>query len=92
MRRFLKGDGGLAAAAIQRILGSPDLYPPDIRRDASVNFLNCHDGFTLYDLYAYHEKHNEANGWGNTDGANDNNSWNCGAEGETQDPAGAGAA
>ena len=87
MRRFLKGDGGLAAAAIQRILGSPDLYPPDIRRDASVNFLNCHDGFTLYDLYAYHEKHNEANGWGNTDGANDNNSWNCGAEGETQDPA-----
>ncbi len=83
MRRFLKGDGGMARAALQRILGSPDLYPPERRQDASVNFLNCHDGFTLYDLYAYNEKHNEANGWGNTDGANDNNSWNCGAEGET---------
>ena len=86
LRRFLKGDGGMAWAAIQRICGSPDLYPPDKRQNASVNFLTCHDGFTLYDLYAYNEKHNEANGWGNTDGANDNNSWNCGAEGETDDP------
>ena len=49
-----------------------------------MNFLTCHDGFTLYDLYAYNEKHNEANGWNNTDGANDNNSWNCGEEGETE--------
>lgn len=83
MRKFLKGDGNMAGAAIQRILGSPDLYPPEHRQDASVNFFNCHDGFTLYDMYAYNEKHNEANGWNNTDGANDNNSWNCGAEGET---------
>ena len=74
IRKFLKGDENMAAAAIQRILGSPDLYPPDRRQNASVNFLTCHDGFTLYDLYAYNEKHNEANGWNNTDGANDNNS------------------
>ena len=85
MRRFLKGDEGTAYAAIQRICGSLDLYPPGDRQNASVNFLTCHDGFTLYDLYAYNEKHNEANGWNNTDGANDNNSWNCGAEGETDD-------
>ena len=84
IRKFLKGDENMAAAAIQRILGSPDLYPPDRRQNASVNFLTCHDGFTLYDLYAYNEKHNEANGWNNTDGANDNNSWNCGEEGETE--------
>lgn len=83
LRRFLKGDDRLAHAAIQRICGSPDLYPPDKRQNASVNFITCHDGFTLHDLYAYNEKHNEANGWGNTDGANDNHSWNCGAEGET---------
>ena len=51
--------------------------------NASVNFLNCHDGFTLWDMYSYNEKHNEANGWNNTDGSNDNRSWNCGAEGET---------
>lgn len=87
LRRFLKGDGGLAKAAACRICGSPDLYPPDERRDASVNFLTCHDGFPLYDLYTYNEKHNEANGWDNTDGASDNNSWNCGVEGETDDPA-----
>ena len=83
LRRFLKGDDRLAHAAIQRISGSPDLYPPDKRQNASVNFITCHDGFTLHDLYAYNEKHNEANGWDNTDGANDNHSWNCGAEGET---------
>ena len=87
MRRFLKGDAGLSEAALLRLSGSPDLYPPDRRQNASVNFLTCHDGFTLHDLYAYNEKHNQANGWGNTDGANDNNSWNCGAEGETSDPA-----
>ena len=54
--------------------------------NSCVNFLTCHDGFTLYDLYSYNEKHNEDNGWNNTDGANDNRSWNCGAEGETQEP------
>ena len=84
LRCFLKGDSGKAWSAIQRITGSEDLYPPDIRgKNASVNFLTCHDGFTLYDLYSYNQKHNEKNGWNNTDGENYNNSWNCGAEGET---------
>lgn len=87
IRRFLKGDDFLSQAAARRITGSPDLYDPVFRgRNASVNFLTCHDGFTLYDLYSYNEKHNEANGWGNTDGADDNNSWNCGVEGDTTDP------
>ena len=87
MRRFLKGDPGMAYAASQRLSGSLDLYDPAHRgENASVNFITCHDGFTLYDLYSYSEKHNEANGWDNTDGADDNNSWNCGAEGETDDP------
>lgn len=86
MRSFLKGDGGYARAAALRIMGSPDLYPPEKRGyNASVNFLTCHDGFTLWDLYSYNQKHNEANGWNNTDGADDNRSWNCGAEGETKD-------
>ena len=84
IRSFLKGDDGYAAAAAQRIMGSPDLYPPDKRGyNASVNFLTCHDGFTMYDLYSYSTKHNEANGWNNTDGADDNRSWNCGYEGPT---------
>lgn len=88
MRRFLKGDDFLAQTAAARITGSPDLYNPAYRGgNASINFLTCHDGFTLYDLYSYNQKHNEANGWGNTDGADDNNSWNCGVEGETDDPA-----
>lgn len=88
MRRFLKGDDFLAQTAAARITGSPDLYDPACRGgNASINFLTCHDGFTLYDLYSYNQKHNEANGWGNTDGADDNNSWNCGVEGETDDPA-----
>lgn len=87
VREFLKGGLWAASAAAQRIIGSPDIYDTSIRgKDASVNFLTCHDGFTLYDLYSYNEKHNEANGWGNTDGASDNRSWNCGAEGETKDP------
>ena len=87
MRCFLKGDYGMAQAAINRITGSLDLYGKENRgENATVNFLNCHDGFTLYDMYAYNNKHNEKNGWGNTDGANDNNSWNCGVEGETDDP------
>lgn len=84
LRSFLKGDGGFAKAAALRIMGSPDLYPEDKRgENVSVNFLTCHDGFTLYDLYAYNTKHNEGNGWNNTDGADDNRSWNCGEEGET---------
>ena len=84
MRNFLKGDYGMAWAAGQRIMGSQDIYDPERRgHNASVNFLNCHDGFTLWDMYSYNEKHNEANGWNNTDGSNDNRSWNCGAEGET---------
>ena len=88
MRRFLKGDDFLARTAAARITGSPDLYDPAYRGgNASINFLTCHDGFTLHDLYSYNQKHNEANGWGNTDGADDNNSWNCGVEGETDDPA-----
>ena len=87
LRRYLKGDGGMAQAAALRLTGSRDIYGGAGRKDASINFLTCHDGFTLYDLYAYNEKHNEKNGWNGTDGANDNNSWNCGAEGETEDPA-----
>lgn len=84
LRQFLKGDYWMAPAAAQRLIGSPDLYNPDARgHNASVNFLNCHDGFTLYDLYSYNAKHNEANGWDNTDGTNDNYSWNCGYEGYT---------
>ena len=87
MRDFLKGGISHTSAALQRISGSPDIYDPRIRgTHASVNFLTCHDGFTLYDLYSYNEKHNEANGWDNTDGAGDNRSWNCGAEGETDNP------
>ena len=86
LRSFLKGDAGYAMAAAMRIIGSPDLYPPDERASASINFITCHDGFTMYDLYAYNTKHNEGNGWNNTDGSDDNRSWNCGAEGESDDP------
>lgn len=87
MRSFLKGDDGMAGNAITRITGSLDLYSPESRgHKASVNFMTCHDGFTLYDLYSYNEKHNEKNGWNNTDGDNNGHSWNCGAEGETDDP------
>lgn len=87
MRSFLKGDDGMAGNAITRITGSRDLYSPESRgHKASVNFMTCHDGFTLYDLYSYNEKHNEKNGWNNTDGDNNGHSWNCGEEGETDDP------
>ena len=85
MRRYLKGDSGMAHTAALRIAGSRDIYEPNVRENASVNFITCHDGFTLYDLFSYNAKHNEKNGWNNTDGANDNNSWNCGAEGDTED-------
>ncbi len=86
MRSFLKGDENYAHAAAMRLAGSPDLYDVEKRgANASVNFITCHDGFTMYDLYSYNEKHNAANGWDGTDGTNDNRSWNCGAEGETSD-------
>jgi len=87
IRRFWKGDGGLASEVATRLAGSSDLYEDDGRRPyASINFITCHDGFTLQDLVSYNEKHNEANGENNRDGADDNNAWNCGAEGPTDDP------
>jgi isoamylase len=87
VRRFVRGDPGLVSAVATRIAGSSDLYrsarrPPQ----ASINFVTCHDGFTLNDLVSYNGKHNEANGEGNRDGVNDNLSWNCGVDGETDDP------
>jgi glycogen operon protein len=85
VRRFIKGDEGMVGEIANRIQGSPDLYwyrGPT----ASLNFITCHDGFTLRDMVSYNGKHNEANGEWNNDGANDNNSWNCGWEGETDDP------
>ena len=94
LRGFLKGDCWQAWDAAWSISGSGDLYGGYYDNpkgnyagyNSCVNFLTCHDGFTMYDLYAYNDKHNEMNGWDNTDGANDNRSWNCGAEGETDDP------
>jgi glycogen operon protein len=87
VRRFWKGDGGVASEFATRISGSSDLYEWSGRRPhASVNFITCHDGFTLNDLVSYDQKHNEANGEDNRDGANDNDSWNCGVEGPTDDP------
>ena len=87
MRSFLKGDYWFAEAAANRLTGSADLYSGQYQGYASsINFLTCHDGFSLWDLYSYNEKHNEDNGWNNTDGSDDNRSWNCGAEGETFNP------
>ena len=87
-RRFWKGDDGTLNEFATRLSGSSDLYQDDGRKPyASVNFITCHDGFNLQDLVSYNEKHNEANGENNQDGANDNNSWNCGAEGPTNDQA-----
>ncbi|CAN5783798.1 glycogen debranching protein GlgX [soil metagenome] len=86
-RRFIKGDVGVVAEMVQRIMGSPDLYAAAGRKPtASINFITCHDGFTLRDLVSYNDKHNLDNGENNNDGANDNYSWNCGVEGETSDP------
>ncbi len=88
VRRFWKGDGGTASEFATRLAGSSDLYAWSGRAPyASINFITCHDGFTLEDLVSFNEKHNEANGEGNKDGANDNNSWNCGVEGPADDPA-----
>lgn len=94
LRGFLKGECTESWSAAWSISGSGDLYGgygSDYSGgyagyNSCVNFLTCHDGFTLYDLYSYNVKHNEKNGWNNTDGSNDNRSWNCGAEGETDDP------
>lgn len=86
LRKFIKGEGGCAPEMFRRINGSDDLY--GTRSPAvSINYITCHDGFTMYDLVSYNEKHNEANGEDNRDGCNDNDSWNCGVEGETKDPA-----
>jgi glycogen operon protein len=88
MRRFGKGDTGQLADAGWRLTGSADLYGEDGRSAYnSVNFITCHDGFTLHDLLAYNDKHNEPNGEDNRDGSNDNHSWNCGVEGDTGDAA-----
>ena len=86
VRHFLRGDLGYAKAIAARITGSEDIYNPSLRGNyASINFITCHDGFTLWDLFSYDTKHNEENGWNNTDGTNDNISWNCGEEGATSD-------
>ncbi|MBU1044705.1 MAG: glycogen debranching protein GlgX [Candidatus Omnitrophica bacterium] len=85
-RRFIKGDDGQAGEMAKRLTGSADLYQEDGRKPYnSINFITCHDGFTLNDLYSYNSKHNQANLEDNKDGANDNHSWNCGVEGDTSD-------
>jgi glycogen operon protein len=87
IRRFVRGDDGFVSALAARLLASPDLYAHKARGpEESINFVTCHDGFTLNDLVSYNDKHNEANGERNRDGANDNGSWNCGVEGPTSDP------
>lgn len=87
VRRFWKGEGGTVAEMATRLAGSADLYQSDGRQPtASINFVTCHDGFTLTDLVSYNDKHNEANGEQNRDGASHNDSWNCGHEGPTDDP------
>ncbi len=86
VRRFIKGDSGMIDKMAARIMGSPDLYPDPTRNpNRSINFISCHDGFTLNDLVSYNEKHNEDNNENNCDGAKDNYSWNCGIEGATDD-------
>jgi glycogen operon protein len=86
IRKFLKGDEGQVGEMAQRVQGSPDLYQWNGRSPAtSINFVTCHDGFTLADLVSFNSKHNEANGEDNRDGGDDNHSWNCGAEGWTDD-------
>ncbi|SAK45269.1 glycogen debranching enzyme GlgX [Caballeronia calidae] len=88
IRRFVRGDPGIVGEMCTCIAGSADIYQDDGRLPTnSINFVTCHDGFTLNDLVSYDAKHNEANGEDNRDGSNDNLSWNCGAEGDTADPA-----
>jgi isoamylase len=90
MRSFVKGEGGKIGALMQRLYGSDDLFPDGLmetrRPQQSVNFLTAHDGFCLYDLLAYNSKHNEANGHNNSDGCDNNLSWNCGWEGDQGAP------
>jgi glycogen operon protein len=87
VRQFVKGEVGVVEQLADRIMGSPDIYPqPNREPNRSINFVTCHDGFTLNDLVSYNIKHNEVNGEENRDGANENFSWNCGHEGETDDP------
>lgn len=88
LRRFVRGDAGMVGKVAARILGSPDIYEHSSQKasDRSINFICCHDGFTLNDLVSYNVKHNEANGEENRDGSNDNYSWNCGVEGVTDQP------
>src|SRR5437588_10084099 len=88
VRNFFRGEPGSVRRVADRILGSPQIYGHKEREaEQSVNFVTCHDGFTLNDLVSYNDKHNEANGEDNRDDANDNRSWNCGIEGSTNDPA-----
>jgi isoamylase len=88
VRSFLKGDNGVVTRFVERLVGSPDLFAHQEREpEQSINFVTCHDGFTLNDLVSYNTKHNEANGEDNRDGSNDNMSWNGGVEGPTDDPA-----
>jgi glycogen operon protein len=87
-RSFFRSEEGSVTRFADRMIGSPEIYGHEEREpEQSVNFVNCHDGFTLNDLVSYEQKHNEANGENNSDGANDNRSWNCGIEGATDDPA-----
>ena len=87
VRSFLRGDDGSVGKIADRLLGSPEVYGHKQREaEASINFVSCHDGFTLNDLVTYNQKHNEANGEGNRDGGDDNRSWKCGVEGPTDDP------
>ena len=88
VRGFLRGENGMVRPLAQRLLGSPDLFAHEEREaEQSINFVTCHDGFTLNDLVSYERKHNEINGEDNRDGSNDNRSWNCGQEGPSSDPA-----
>jgi len=88
MRRFVRGDPGLVGEVATRVAGSADLYADDGRLPGNgVNFITCHDGFTLHDLVSYTAKRNQANGQDNRDGTDDDASWNCGIEGKTSDPA-----
>src|SRR5262249_45077362 len=88
VRKFWKGDGGTVSEFATRLSGSSDLYEQSGRRPyASINFITCHDGFTLQDLVGYNDKHNEPTQEDNRDGTNENYPWNCGAEGPTSDPA-----
>ncbi len=88
VRDFFRGAGGSVRRVADRLIGSPEIYGHEEREiEQSVNFVTCHDGFTLNDLVSYDLKHNEANREGNRDGADDNRSWNCGVEGSTDDPA-----